>query len=166
MQKVYERCCGIDVHKQMIAVCFKKGKHSEIRQFGTFTKDLREMTAWLKEHGCQMVAMESTGPYWKPLFNVFKLEELPAIVVNSTHMKALPGRKTDVSDAEWIADLLQHGLLKASFVPCRKQRELRELTRYRKSRMEERAREINRLQKMLEGANIKLSGTVPNNLYE
>ncbi|MDD6799938.1 MAG: IS110 family transposase [Firmicutes bacterium] len=160
MQKVYERCCGIDVHKQMIAVCFKKGKHSEIRQFGTFTKDLREMTAWLKEHGCQMVAMESTGPYWKPLFNVFELEELPAIVVNAAHMKALPGRKTDVSDAEWIADLLQHGLLKASFVPCRKQRELRELTRYRKSRMEERAREINRLQKMLEGANIKLSGTV------
>ena len=72
MQKVYERCCGIDVHKQMIAVCFKMGKHSEIRQFGTFTKDLRKMTAWLKEHGCQMVAMESTGPYWKPLFNVFE----------------------------------------------------------------------------------------------
>ena len=160
MQRVYERCCGIDVHKQMIAVCLKKGKHSEIRQFGTFTKDLREMTAWLKEHGCQMVAMESTGPYWKPLFNVFEPEELPAIVVNAAHMKALPGRKTDVSDAEWIADLLQHGLLKASFVPHRKQRELRELTRYRKSRMEERAREINRLQKMLEGANIKLSGTV------
>ena len=106
MQKVYERCCGIDVHKQMIAVCLKKGKHSEIRQFGTFTKDLREMTAWLKEQDCQMVAMESTGPYWKPLFNVFELEELPAIIVNAAHMKALPGRKTDVSDAEWIADLL------------------------------------------------------------
>lgn len=160
MQVVYERCSGIDVHKQMIAVCLKKGKETEIRQFGTFTRDLREMTAWLKESGCQMVAMESTGPYWKPLYNVFELEGLPAIVVNAAHMKAVPGRKTDVSDAEWIADLLQHGLLKASFVPDRKQRELRELTRYRKSRMEERAREINRLQKMLEGANIKLSSKI------
>jgi transposase len=160
MQVVYERCSGIDVHKQMIAVCLKKGKKAEIRQFGTFTRDLREMTAWLKESGYQMVAMASTGSYWKPLYNVFELEGLRAMVVNAAHMKALPERKTDVSDAEWIADLLQHGLLKASFVPDRRQRELQKLTCYRKIRMEERAREINRLQKMLEGANIKLSGTV------
>ncbi|GAB6274938.1 MAG: hypothetical protein STSR0004_18030 [Peptococcaceae bacterium] len=107
MQVVYERCCGIDVHKQMIAVCLKMGKRTEKRQFRTYTRDLREMTTWLKEYGCQMVAMESTGPYWKPLYNVFELEGLPAMVVNAAHMKALPGRKTDVSDAEWIADLLQ-----------------------------------------------------------
>lgn len=118
------------------------------------------MTAWLLEAQCQMVAMESTGPYWKPLYNVFELAGMPAMVVNASHMKAVPGRKTDVTDAQWIADLLQHGLLRASFVPDRGQRELRELTRYRKSRMEERAREINRLQKILEGANIKLGDTV------
>lgn len=162
MQAVYERCSGIDVHKQKIVVCMKRGKKSEIRQFSTFTRDLREMTEWLKSSGCQMVAMESTGPYWKPLYNVFEAEDLPTMVVNAAHMKALPGRKTDVSDAEWIADLLQHGLLKASFIPNRSQRELRELTRYRKSRMEELAREINRLQKILEGANIKLSSAVSN----
>lgn len=123
IQVIYERCCGIDVHKKMIAVCMKVGRKAEIRQFGTFTRDLREMTAWLKDQSCQMVAMESTGPYWKPLFNVFELEGLSAIIVNAAHMKALPGRKTDITDAEWIADLLQHGLLKASFVPDRQQRE-------------------------------------------
>lgn len=160
MQVVYERCCGIDVHKRQIVACFKEGEKAEIRRFGTYTHDLKEMTKWLCESQCQMVAMESTGPYWKPLFNIFEMSDLPAIVVNAAHMKALPGRKTDVSDAEWIADLLQHGLLRASFVPEREQRELRELTRYRKSRMEERAREINRLQKILEGANIKLASAV------
>jgi len=160
MQVIYERCCGIDVHKKVLAVCLRRGRKSEIREFGTYTRDLLNLTDWLLESGCQMVAMESTGPYWKPLFNVFESAGLPAMIVNARHMKALPGRKTDVSDAQWSADLLQHGLLKASFVPDRQQRELRELTRYRKSRMEERAREINRLQKMLEGANIKLSGMV------
>ena len=126
----------------------------------TYTRDLQELAEWLLESGCQMIAMESTGLYWKPLFNVFKAVGLPAMIVNARHMKALPDRKTDISDAQWIADLLQHGLLKASFVPDRQQRELRELTKYRKSCMEERAREINRLQKMLEGANIKLSSAV------
>jgi transposase len=106
--------------------------------------------------------MESTGSYWKPLYNIFEMEGISAIVVNAQHMKAVPGRKTDVKDSEWIADLLQHGLLKASFIPDREQRELRELTRYRKSRIEERAREINRLQKVLEGANIKLGSATRN----
>lgn len=160
MQIIYERCCGIDVHKKVLAVCMRKGRKSEIREYGTYTRDLLGLAEWLKESNCQMIAMESTGPYWKPLFNVFEETELPAMIVNARHMKALPGRKTDISDAQWIADLLQHGLLKASFVPDRRQRELRELTRYRKSRMEEQAREINRLQKILEGANIKLSGSV------
>ena len=101
-----------------------------------------------------MVAMESTGVYWKPLYNIFDLEGIDAVVVNAQHMKAVPGRKTDVKDSEWIADLLQHGLLKASFIPDRNQREYRDLTRYRKSRVEERVREIRRLDKILESANI------------
>jgi transposase len=104
--------------------------------------------------------MESTGPYWKPLYNIFELEGIEAMIVNAQHMKAIPGRKTDVNDAQWIAKLLRHGLLRASFIPDKEQREYRELTRYRNSRIEERAREINRLQKMLEGANIKLSSMV------
>lgn len=107
-----------------------------------------------------MIAMESTGVYWKPLYNLFELTGLEAIIVNASHMKALPGRKTDVKDAERIADLLRHGLLKASFIPDREQRELREIARYRKSLIEERAREINRLQKILEGANIKLASVI------
>jgi len=107
-----------------------------------------------------MIAMESTGVYWKPLYNLFELSGLEAMVVNASHMKALPGRKTDVKDAEWIADLLRHGLLKSSFIPNREQRELREIARYRKSLIEERAREVNRLQKILEGANIKLDSVV------
>ena len=107
-----------------------------------------------------MVAMESTASYWKPLYNILESSELKAMVVNASHKKAVPGRKTDTTDAEWIAELLQHGLLKASYIPDKQQRELRELVRYRKSLVSERTRELNRLQKMLEGANIKLSGTV------
>lgn len=162
MQVIYERCCGIDVHKKVIVATLKMGRKMETRQFGTYTTNLRDMTSWLKANGCQKVAMESTGSYWKPLYNIFEMEGISAIVVNAQHMKAVPGRKTDVKDSEWIADLLQHGLLKASFIPDREQRELRELTRYRKSRIEERAREINRLQKVLEGANIKLGSTTRN----
>lgn len=109
-----------------------------------------------------MVAMENTASFWKPLYNILEASELDAIIVNARHMKNVPGRKTDVKDAEWIADLLQHGLLQASYIPDKDQRELRELVRYRKSLVGERTRELNRLQKMLEGANIKLSGTVSN----
>ena len=137
-----------------------KGRKRDLRQFGTTTGELREMSSWMLDSGCQMIAMESTASYWKPLYNIFELTGLDVIVVNASHMKALPGRKTDIKDAEWIADLLRHGLLKASYIPDREQRELREITRYRKSLIEERSREINRLQKMLEGANIKLSGVV------
>lgn len=157
MDRLYERCCGIDVHKKMIVACFKCGNDQEIREYGTTTSELRELTAWLLNEKCEMIAMESTASYWKPLYNIFELSGLDAIVVNARDMKAVPGRKTDVKDAEWIADLLQHGLLKASYVPDREQRELREASRYRKSLIEERSRELNRLQKMLEGANIKLS---------
>lgn len=160
MEKVYDICCGIDVHKKLIVACLRCGKKQEVREFGATTKELLRLADWLKDGGCQMVAMESTGSYWKPLYNILESSELAAMVVNAKHMRALPGRKTDVRDAEWIADLLQHGLLRASYIPSRAQRELRELVSYRKSLVEERARELNRLQKILEGANIKLSGTV------
>ena len=156
MEVVYQRCCGIDVHKKMIVACFRDGRKKELREFGTLTSDLRELTNWLLEEKCEMIAMESTASYWKPLYNLFELSGLPAMVVNAQHMKSLPGRKTDMKDAEWISDLLQHGLLRASFIPDRNQRELREVSRYRKSLIEERSRELNRLQKMLEGGNIKL----------
>lgn len=156
MEVVYQRCCGIDVHKKMIVACFRDGRKKELREFGTLTSDLRELTNWLLEEKCEMIAMESTASYWKPLYNLFELSGLPAMVVNAQHMKSLPERKTDMKDAEWISDLLQHGLLRASFIPDRDQRELREVSRYRKSLIEERSRELNRLQKMLEGGNIKL----------
>ncbi len=160
MDKVYDKCCGIDVHKKLIVACFRQGNKQEIRDFGATTRELLEMADWLKEGGCEMIAMESTASYWKPLYNILETSELNAMVVNASHMKAVPGRKTDVKDAEWIADLLQHGLLTASYIPDKDQRELRELVRYRKSLVGERNRELNRLQKMLEGANIKISGTV------
>ncbi len=160
MEKVYDKCCGIDVHKKLIVACFKNGNKQEIRDFGATTRELLKLADWLKEGGCEMVAMESTASYWKPLYNILEVSDLNAMVVNAHHMKAVPGRKTDVKDAEWIADLLQHGLLQASYIPAKDQRELRELVRYRKSLVGERSRELNRLQKMLEGANIKLSGTV------
>lgn len=160
MEVVYERCCGVDVHKRIIAACLKVGKKRELREFGTQTADLKEMANWLLGAGCQMVAMESTGAYWKPVYNILEVLGLEAMVVNAQHMKAVPGRKTDTKDAEWIADLLQHGLLKASYIPDKEQRELREISRYRKSLVEERSREINRLEKTLEGANFKLSSVV------
>ena len=160
MDKIYDKCCGIDVHKKLIVACFRQGNKQEIRDFGATTRELLEMADWLKEGGCEMIAMESTASYWKPLYNILETCELNAMVVNASHMKAVPGRKTDVKDAEWIADLLQHGLLTASYIPDKDQRELRELVRYRKSLVGERNRELNRLQKMLEGANIKISGTV------
>lgn len=162
MERVYDNCCGIDVHKKLIVACLRQGRKQEIREFGATTRELLELCDWLKQGNCQMVAMESTASFWKPLYNILEEYGLNAIVVNARHMKNVPGRKTDVKDAEWIADLLQHGLLEASYIPDKDQRELRELVRYRKSLTGERARELNRLQKMLEGANIKLSGTVRN----
>lgn len=160
MDRVYERCCGIDVHKKIVVACFRCGRKQELREFGTTTKELLRLADWLIQNECQMIAMESTASYWKPLYNVFESCELKAMVVNARHMKAVPGRKTDTNDAEWIADLLQHGLLRSSYIPDKSQRELRELVSYRKSLVGEKNRELNRLQKMLEGGNIKFSGTV------
>ena len=145
-----------------MVACFIHGKEQEVREFGATTRELLELADWLSKGGCQMVAMESTASYWKPLYNILESSGLKAMVVNARHMKAVPGRKTDVKDSEWIADLLQHGLLQASYIPDKDQRELRELISYRKSLVQDRTRELNRLQKMLEGANIKLSGTITN----
>lgn len=157
MQVVYPHCCGLDVHKKTVTACAITPKGKEIQTFSTMTDDLIQMADWIKSHHCTHVAMESTGVYWKPIFNLLELEELHIMVVNAQHIKAVPGRKTDVKDAEWIADLLRHGLLQGSFIPKREQRELRELVRYRRSLIDERSREVSRIQKVLEGANIKLS---------
>lgn len=155
---VYQRCCGLDVHKDSVVACSvdDQGK-SAIRTFGTMTNDLLELCGWLKKERVEQVAMESTASYWKPIINLLEVEEIPAILVNAQHVKNVPGRKTDVKDAEWLAGLLRHGLLRASLVPERDQRELKELIRYRNSIIEERAREYNRMDKVLQGANIKLT---------
>ena len=146
MQVLYKRCCGLDVHKKSITACAITPEGKEIKTFGTMTGELFTLVEWVKSKGCTHVAMESTGVYWKPIYNLLELEDIKTLVVNAQHIKTVPGRKTDVKDAEWIADLLRHGLLSGSYIPDRDQRELRELVRYRKSLVAERAREANRLQ--------------------
>jgi transposase len=160
MDIIIERACGLDVHKDSITACMMTPKGKEIQTFSTKTVFLLQLIDWIKNHGCTHVAMESTGVFWKPIVNLLEAEEMEFLVVNAQHMKALPGRKTDVKDAEWIAQLLRHGLLQASFIPSRDQRELRELVRYRRSIIKERARQHNRIQKVLAGANIKLGSVV------
>ena len=163
MDVMFARCAGLDVHKKTVVACVLIQTETETRQtietFATTTADLRRLAAWLTTQGVTHVAMESTGSYWKPVFNLLE-EHFTPWLVNPAHIKAVPGRKTDVKDSAWIAQLLQHGLLQPSFIPDRAQRELRELTRYRKSLIEERAREANRIQKVLEGANIKLGSVL------
>ncbi len=157
LEVVHERCCGLDVHKKTVVACVIIPGAREVRTFGTMTDELEALASWLEAQGVTHVAMESTGVFWKPIYNVLEAGDFELLVVNAQHMKAVPGRKTDVKDAEWIADLLRHGLLRASYVPGREERELRELVRYRKSLVRERAAEVNRVQKVLEGANIKLA---------
>ena len=161
MQVLYERCAAIDVHQKTavttILVSQPDGSpQKQTRTFATMTSDLLALEEWLRGLGITVVAMESTGVYWHPIFNILE-EGRTIILVNAQHMKAVPGRKTDVKDSEWLADLLRHGLLKASFIPPKPIRELRDLTRYRKTLVQERSQEVNRLQKLLEGANIKLA---------
>ena len=166
MELVYQRCCGIDIHKKVIVACLirlpaKGERHKEIRTFRTVTTELLELLDWLTAAECTHVAMESTGVYWRPVYNLLE-GHFELLVVNAQHIKAVPGRKTDVRDAEWIADLLQHGLLKGSYIPAAFQRELRELTRYRVSLVQDRARAVNRLQKTLEDTNLKLGDVATN----
>src|SRR4051812_48045303 len=160
MKVVYACCCGLDIHLKQVCACLLKGsgphREKQIRTFGTATAELEQLALWLKAEGCQHVAMESTGVLWKPIYNVLE-EAFSLVLVNAYHSKALPGRKTDVGDAEWLAELLQHGLVRGSFIPARALRELRELTRYRRSLIQNRSSTVNRLQKVLQGANIKLS---------
>jgi transposase len=173
-------CCGLDVHKKTVVACVLRSSlvaqterrdtaereatlERKTRSFSTMTQGLLELADWLIEQGVSQVVMESTGVYWKPIFDVLeergdaKGQPFTLLLANAQHVRQVPGRKTDVKDAEWLATLLRHGLIRGSFVPDREQRELRELTRYRTALLHDRAREVNRLQKTLEGANIKLS---------
>src|SRR5579871_1381634 len=162
LNTILASCCGLDVHKRSITACLlKTGASGEVikvqRIFGTMTRDLQSLAQWLQTEGCEHVAMESTGVYWKPVYNVLESVCPEVLLVNAQHIKHVPGRKTDMKDAEWIATVLQHGLVKGSFVPPKEIRELRELTRYRSTLVRERAAECNRIQKLLEHMNIKLA---------
>jgi transposase len=164
MDVIYACCCGLDIHKKTVVACLMTSAEGqpplkEVRTFRTMTAELLLLADWLQAAGCTHVAMESTGVYWRPVYNL--LEGLfTLLVVNAQHIKAVPGRKTDVKDAEWIAELLRHGLLRGSFIPAKPQRQLRELTRHRTTLVQDRARVINRVQVVLEDANIKLASVV------
>ena len=160
MERVYERCCGLDVHKDTVVACLRvpgagRRRQTVVRTFGTTTGELLALADWLLANRCSHAAMESTGIYWKPVFNLLE-SVCEVMVVNARHIKAVPGRKTDVKDCEWIAELLEHGLLRGSFIPPEPIRDLRDVTRYRKTLVQQRAAEVNRVQKLLETANIKL----------
>ena len=164
MEPLLERCAGLDIHKKTVVACritlSDAGNwQSETRTYGTTTRDLWQLADWLQMAAITHVAMESTGVYWKPVFNILE-SQCQVMLVNAKHVKQVPGRKTDVKDAEWIAQLLQHGLLKASYVPERPQRNLRDMVRYRTKLIQDRSSEVNRVQKILEDANIKLASVV------
>lgn len=166
MEVKHSHCAGLDVHKKSIVVCRITPKEGggwekDIRKFGTMTDELLELADWLRVAKVKQVAMESTGVYWKPVFNILE-GEFEVMVVNAQHIKHVPGRKTDIKDAQWIAELLQHGLIKGSYIPERPQRDLRDLVRYRTSLIQDRTKEANRVQKVLEDANIKLGSVASN----
>jgi transposase len=160
MEILFPRCCGLDVHKASLTACIlvngSDGKQRHLCRFGTMTRDVMELANWLTEHGVQKLAMESTGVYWKPIWNLLE-GRFDLMLVNAQHIKAVPGRKTDIKDCEWIAELLQHGLLRGSFVPSEPIRELRDLNRNRAILVQQRATVSNRIEKVLEDANIKLA---------
>ncbi len=160
MERIYERCAGLDVHKKSVAACVRvqqgRAVQQEVRVFGTMSRDLLALRDWLRQWQVTHVAMESTGVYWHPVWNLLE-DAFTLLLANAQHIRNVPGRKTDIKDCEWIAQLLQHGLLRPSFVPPEAQREVRELTRMRTTLVQDRSRIINRLQKTLESANIKLA---------
>src|SRR6266850_1288102 len=166
MERQLERCGGLDVHKETVAACVRVGGRTgnaeqHVQTFGTTVGDLLVLRDWLAAHGVTHVAMESTGVYWKPVY--YALEgDFTCLPVNAAHIKQVPGRKTDVKDCVWIAQLLEHGLLRGSFVPPAPIRDLRDLTRYRKGLIQERQREVNRLHKVLQDAGIKLASVATN----
>ncbi|MCA1617138.1 MAG: IS110 family transposase [Acidobacteria bacterium] len=159
MEVLYASCCGIDVHAKMLVACLIKNGKKETRSFSTMTDDLLRLLDWLVAEGCTHVAIESTGVYWRPVFNILE-GSLEVMLVNARDAKGFKARKTDVIDAEWLADLLRHGLLKASFIPPLHIREVRELTRYRESLVREQTALANRIQKLIESGNIKLGQVV------
>jgi transposase len=166
MDQLVDRCCGLDVHKQTVVACVRlpgarRARTQEVRTFGTTSADLLALRDWLQAHEVTHVAMESTGVYWKPVYYVLE-DAFTCVLANAAHIKQVPGRKTDVQDCVWIAQLLEHGLLRGSFVPPVAIRELRDLTRYRKALIGERQREANRLQKILEDSGIKLASVASN----
>jgi len=161
MENIFPCCAGLDVHKESVEACVRQLEptgplHQQTRHWGTMTRDLLRMSDWLAAQGVTHVAMESTGVYWKPIYNILE-SRFTVLLVNARHLKQVPGRKSDIRDCQWIAQLLQHGLLKGSFIPPRPQRELRDLTRHRVQLGEEKTRTVNRIQKVLEDANIKLA---------
>jgi transposase len=161
MEAIIERCCGLDVHKDVVVACVligsaEGGARKQIRSYGTTTTQLEEMRGWFSKEGCTHVGMESTGVYWVPVYAVLE-GHFELIVGNASHMKNVPGRKTDVKDAQWIAELIRCGLVRKSFVPPKWQRALRDLTRYRRKLVEAQASERNRLQRLLETCNVKLA---------
>jgi len=161
MENILGCCAGLDVHKESVEACVRRVEpngrvHGETRHWGTMTQDLMALADWLAAVGVTDVAMESTGVFWKPIFNILE-SRFTVLLVNARHLKQVPGRKSDIRDCQWIAQLLQCGLLKGSFIPPRPQRELRDLTRHRTQLVEEKTRTINRIQKVLEDANIKLA---------
>lgn len=163
MEVMHARCAGLDVHKETVVACVRlavDGKtEQEVRTFGTTTRDLLSLADWLRERECTHAAMESTGVYWKPVWHVLE-DSLTLVLANAMHIRNVPGRKTDVNDAMWIADLLAHGLIRGSFVPPTPVQEMRDLTRTRKQLVREAAQHSQRLQKTLEDANIKLASLV------
>lgn len=156
MEVVVERCCGLDVHKKNVVACVRTPEGEQVRTYGTRTRQLLLLLDWLQGERMSELAMESTGSYWKPIYNLLEGQGIRLVLVNPAHMKAVPGRKTDVKDAQWIADLLRHGLLRPSRIPERPERELQEAVRYRQSLIAARSDEVRRVQKVLEGGNIKL----------
>jgi transposase len=155
MEVIYPWCCGLDVHAKTVVACLCTRGQKQVRTFTTMTDGLLQLSDWLTAAGCTQVAIESTGVYWRPVFNILE-GNFEVILVNAHHIKAVPGRKTDVRDCEWICDLLRHGLLKASFIPPLHIRELRELTRHRQTLVRDLSAVANRIQKLIESANIKL----------
>jgi transposase len=156
MDRINPRCAGLDVHKDSVWAAVRVDGRQEIQKFGTTSSELLRLSDWLLSQGVTIAAMESTGVFWKPVWNLLE-DRLELLLVNAQHIKQVPGRKSDVADCAWIAQLLEHGLLRASFVPDRPQRELRDLTRQRSQLLGDRARVVNRLQKVLEDGNIKLA---------
>src|SRR6201982_3474093 len=163
MKTLHKRCAGLDVHKVEVVACLrligKRKVEREVRRFPTTTQGLLALAEWLESAGCTHVAMEATGVYWKPVWHILE-GRLALILANAAHVKNVPGRKSDVNDATWLADLLAHGLIRSSFVPPPAIQELRDLTRTRRQLTRERSRQVQRLQKTLEDANIKLDSVI------